>query len=421
MRRVLKLPAYRPLLAAYTLNELAWAIGTVALAFLVYHRTHSAIGATAFFLCSQFVPALLGPMLVARLDKAPPRRTLPALYALDCVAFLLLAWIASHFSLAPLLVLTAVDGIVALAARSLARATTVSVTAPAGLLREGNAVANAAFSVCFMAGPALGGALVVAGGASAALLTNSGLFAAIVLTLAMARALPQPVRDESPSTGRVRAALAHAAERPVIRTLLSLQAAAILFFTISIPVEVVFAQRTLHAGAGGYGGLLSAWGGGAVAGAAIYARWRALPSRELIALGAGLLGIGFVVMAIAPSLAVAIVGAAIAGVGNGIEAVSARTALQEEVEPQWMAMMMSLNESMFQLVPGAGILLGGALTALFNPRVALWVGGAGSLLVTAAIWVALRPTAMRPIFTETTSGREGTGASGAPASATRHQ
>jgi predicted MFS family arabinose efflux permease len=86
-----------------------------------------------------------------------------------------------------------------------------------------------------------------------------------------------------------------------------------------------------------------------------------------------------------------------------------------------MAMMMSLNESMFQLVPGAGILLGGALTALFNPRVALWVGGAGSLLVTAAIWVALRPTAMRPIFTETTSGREGTGASGAPASATRHQ
>src|SRR5437764_3208083 len=367
MRRVLQLPGYRPLLAAYTLNELAWAIGSVALSFLVYHRTHSALGATAFFLCSQFVPGLLSPLLVARLERRPARRILPALYALDCIAFLLLAWIASNFSLAPLLVLTAIDGVIALAARSLARATTVTVTSPAGLLREGNAIANSAFSICFMAGPAVGGALVVAGGAGVAILTNSALFALIALTLAAAVALPAPTTDAISAVGRVRAALRHAARRPVIRTLLCLQAASVLFFTISIPVEVVFAQRTLHVGAGGYGGLLSAWGGGAVAGAAIYARWRHRPQRTLIALGSGLLGAGFVVMALAPTLLVAIVGAAIAGVGNGIQAVSARTALQEAVEAPWMAMMMSLNESLFQLVPGAGILLGGVLTAASGP------------------------------------------------------
>ena len=57
-------------------------------------------------------------------------------------------------------------------------------------------------------------------------------------------------------------------------------------------------------------------------------------------------------MAAAPGLAVALVGAAIAGGGNGIEAVAARTTLQEQVEPSWMAMMMSLNESMYQAVPG---------------------------------------------------------------------
>ena len=34
-------------------------------------------------------------------------------------------------------------------------------------------------------------------------------------------------------------------------------------------------------------------------------------------------------MAVAPTLAVALVGAAIAGIGNGVEAVAARTALQE--------------------------------------------------------------------------------------------
>ncbi len=393
MKRVLKLPGYRPLLAAYTLNELAWSIGSVALAFLVYRRTGSAIGAAAFFLCSQFVPALIAPMLVARLDQRPARRVLPALYALESVAFLALAWVAHHFALVPVLVLTTLDGVVAMAARSLARATTAAVTAPAGLLREGNALTNTSFSICFMAGPALGGAVVVAGGASAALLTNGGLFALIALTLALAGGLPAPTARRAPATGRVRAAISHATERPVIRTLLSLQAAGVLFFTISIPVEVVFAQHSLHAGAGGYGALLSAWGGGAVAGSAIYARWNRLPARALIAAGAGLLGAGFVVMATAPSLAVALIGSAVGGAGNGVEAVSARTALQEEVEQHWMAMMMSLNDSIFESVPGAGILLGGGIAALASPRAAFAVAGAGSLMVTAAAWLVLPPGA----------------------------
>ena len=81
VRRVLKLPAYRRLLGAYTLNELAFSIGSVALALLVYRRTGSALGATAFFLCSQFFPALVAPMVVARLDRRAPREVLPSLYA----------------------------------------------------------------------------------------------------------------------------------------------------------------------------------------------------------------------------------------------------------------------------------------------------------------------------------------------------
>ena len=141
--------------------------------------------------------------------------------------------------------------------------------------------------------------------------------------------------------------------------MLLLQAVGVLFFTISVPVEVVFAQHSLHAGAAGYGAMVSAWGAGAVAGAAIYARWRRRPSRELIAGGALSLGLGFMVMASAPTLAVAIVGAALGGVGNGLESVAARTALQEESEEQWMAMMMSLYEALFQSVPGAGMLIGG--------------------------------------------------------------
>src|SRR5207302_6524562 len=71
VRRVLGLPAYRRLLAAYTLNEVAYSIGSLALAVLVYNRTGSALAAAGYFLCAMFGPALVSPVVVARLDQRP--------------------------------------------------------------------------------------------------------------------------------------------------------------------------------------------------------------------------------------------------------------------------------------------------------------------------------------------------------------
>jgi predicted MFS family arabinose efflux permease len=390
VRKVLELPAYRRLLAAYTLNELAFSIGSLALAVLVYDRTGNAIAAAGYFLCAMFGPALLSPAIVARLDQRSSRPVLVGLYGLEAALFAVLAWVAGRFALAPVLALALIDGIIAVTARALARAATVSVTAAAGLLREANAVTNASFSVCYMLGPALGGVAVAVGGTVAALLITSGVFALIALTLTTARGLPGSVPDPTSISGRVRSALGYARRQPEVRGLLGLLAAAILFASIPIPVEVVLADHTLHGGAGGYGGLLSAWGAGAVVGSAIYARWRGLPARALIALGALCLGVGFVMMAVAPTLAVAIAGAVPAGVGNGTMFVASRTALQEAVEDRWMTLMMSLSESIIQGVPGAGILLGGALTAAAGPRAALAAGGVGSVAISFAVWVMLR-------------------------------
>jgi hypothetical protein len=423
VKPVLRIPAYRRLLAAYALNELAFMVGSVALALLVYGRTHSALGAAAFFLFAQFVPALISPLSVARLDQFPPRIVLPALYGFEAAVFVVLAWVASdHFTVVLVVALALVDGIAALTARALARAATVSVTTAAGLLREGNAVANAGFSICFMFGPGLGGALVAAGGTSLALLVDAALFGLMGLTLATARGLPEPSDVRIPARGRVRAALDYVRTRQPIRALLLLQAVAVLFFTISVPVEVVFAQHSLHAGAAGYGALLSAWGAGAVLGAAVYARWRGLPNRYLIVFGAGCLGVGFLVMAVAPTLAVAIIGAASAGIGNGVESVAVRTALQEEVEDQWMALMMSLYEALFQSVPGAGIVIGGAITSLGSPRAALAVAGLGSLGITVAAWFALAGLRAQPrarfgveAASDSASGAAAPGAPGAAA------
>jgi MFS family permease len=152
----------------------------------------------------------------------------------------------------------------------------------------------------------------------------------------------------------------------------------------------VYAQHTLKAGPGGYGALMSAWGLGAVAGSAAYARWRRRTTAILIA-GSGLsLAAGFAVLAVAPTLVVAVIGAALAGMGNGVESIAAKTAVQEQASEQWMALVMSLNDSISQLAPGLGILLGGVITALATSRVAFGVAAAGSLAFALAVPVVLR-------------------------------
>jgi hypothetical protein len=313
------------------------------------------------------------------------------LYALEALVFGALAWVAGRFTLAPVLTLTLVDGTIALTARALAQAASVSVTSDAGLLREGNALINASFSVCYMVGPALGGVAIAVGGTVTALLINSGVFALIAVTLARAVDLPGAAVDHVSMRGRLGSALRYVRSQPHVRALLELQVVTWLFVSIPIPVEVVLADHTLHGGPGGYGALLSAWGAGAVVGSAIYARWRALHPRTLISLGAACLGSGFVVMAVAPSLTVAIAGAAVAGIGNGTMFVSSRTALQESAHERWMALTMSLNESIIEGMPGAGILIGGAVAAAAGPRLALAVGGIGAIATSFAVWVMLRP------------------------------
>jgi predicted MFS family arabinose efflux permease len=394
VKSVLRLPAFRRLLGAYVLNELGWSVGTLALALLVYRRTGSAIGSTGFFLCSQVLPALLSPPLVAVLDRRAPNRLLPGLYVLEAILFAVLAWMTSRFSLAPVLILALLDGVVAITARAMAAAVRVQVLKPLDLVPEGNVVVNSAFAICFMAGPLLGGAVVVAGGTIAALLANCGLFAFMGLVLATG-GLPRGSREEGQASGRLRGALAYTRRDRTLRNLLVLQGVGLACFTISVPVEVVYAQHALHAGAGGYGALLSVWGAGAVGGSIVMARWRRRSTGILIAGSALALGLGFGVMAVAPSLAVAIAGAAVAGIGNGIESTAAQTAVQERASEEWMAVIMSLNQSIAQLAPGVGILLGGVIAALASARVALGVAGAGSMLFAVAAVIVLRPSLPR--------------------------
>jgi MFS family permease len=390
----LRVTAFRRLLLAYVLNELAWSVGTLALSVLVFRRTGDALGTTAFFFCAQFLPALMSPALVARLDRSAPRRVLPALYVLEALLFGVLAYMTHHFALVPVLALALADGVIAAAARSLATASRTEILKARDMLQEGNAIAGFGFSGAFMLGPVLGGAVVAAGGTVAALLVNCGLFAVVAFFLALT-ALPGAKAEPGSVWERLRSGIGHVRSDPVLNRLLLIQAVGLCLFTITIPIEVVYAQHTLHAGAGGYGLLMGVWGAGAVAGSVVYARFRRRSAPLLITGSALALALGFTVMTIAPSLAVALLGAAVAGAGNSLEWVAWRTAVQERTPDRWMALLMSLTDSMSMLAPGVGIVLGGIIAELASARAAFGVAGAGSFLFAAAVPYAFRQAGAR--------------------------
>jgi MFS family permease len=359
------------------------------LSLLVYRRTGSAIGSAGFFLCSQFLPALVSPPLVARLDRAAGRIVLPILYAVEALLFGALAYLVHHFALLPVLLLALADGAIAATARSLATAARIEILRPKDLLHEGNAMASFGFSGAFMAGPVIGGAVVAAGGTLAAMLVNCGLFATVAVFLAIT-ALPGAKTDPGSAWSRLGRGLAHVRSDAVLARLLVMQAIGLCIFTITIPVEVVYAQRTLHAGASGYGLLLGVWGAGAVAGSVVYARFRRRSAPALIAGSALALAAGFAVITAAPSLVVALCGAAVAGAGNSVEWVAWRTAIQERTPDRWMALLMSLADSMSMLAPGVGIVAGGLITQFTSSRVAFGVAAGGSFLFAVAVPFAFR-------------------------------
>ena len=91
LRAALVSAEFRALLISYVINRAGDVVGALALAVVVLAATGSALATAALFLATQFVPGLIGPGIVARIDRAAPGRILPALYVVECVLFLLLA------------------------------------------------------------------------------------------------------------------------------------------------------------------------------------------------------------------------------------------------------------------------------------------------------------------------------------------
>jgi MFS family permease len=381
LRAPLRRPLFRRLAATYAVNELGDWMGIIALSVLVFDRTGSALATSGLFLGTRFLPAFLAPLLVTRAERSSPNLALPLMYCGEAAAFGGLALLVAHFSLAGVIALAAVDGILAVSTRALTRTVVASLLTPSGELRAGNALLNIAFTGGAAAGPAMAGLVVAGFGVQAALLLDAASFCAIAWLIATAGKLPRAEPEPGRMRERVRAGLAYIRDQKTLRGLLTAQGAAFVFFAAVLPVEVIYAKETLGASDSGYGLLLASWGGGMVLGSLVFAYARRAPLPLLLFFSTLAVGAGYLGMAAAPTLAVACAAATLGGGGNGVQWVAAISAVQELTPPDMQARVMSVLESIGAAMPGVGFLLGGLIASRQSPRATFLVAGIGVIAI----------------------------------------
>ncbi|HEU5252870.1 MAG TPA: MFS transporter [Solirubrobacterales bacterium] len=378
----LRRPLFRRLAASYAINELGDWMGIIALSVLVFDRTESALATAALFLGTRFLPALLAPVLVTQAEKPPPRYALPVIYCGEAAAFGGLALLAGgSFSLAPVIVLAAVDGALALAGRALTRAVVATDLEPRGELRAGNALLNIAFTGGSAIGPALAGLIVAGFGVQSALLLDAVSFYLIACILFTAGSMPQAEPEPGRMRDRVRAGIAYIRGQTVLRRLLTAQGLAFVFFAAVLPVEVVYVKETLGSNDTGYGLMLACWGAGMVAGSLLFARLRQARLATLLFFSTLAVGAGYLGLAAAPTLAVACLASVLGGAGNGVQWVAAISAVQEMTAESMLARVMSVLESIGAAMPGVGFAVGGVIATVLSPRMTFLVAGAGVIAI----------------------------------------
>jgi predicted MFS family arabinose efflux permease len=255
---------------------------------------------------------------------------------------------------------------------------------PDAELQAGNALAMGGAQLAVLIGPALGGALVATSGPASAFLLDAVTFAGSVLTLVRIRAARMPGLATAPAdadAGAVGPTLRRFVRtQPVLWIILLVTVAANLgsgaIDGVALPA---LAHGPLHAGAAGYGGLLAAFGGGALLGTLIAGSRQV--GRPAVVASVAFLG-SAAMMAIVPSFGGALAaGAALAvcGVLNGAGNVLTVTAFQRWAPPALIGRLMGLLLlASFGIYP-VSVLLGGIVVHSF---------GAGTMFPLAAALLA---------------------------------
>ena len=273
----------------------------------------------------------------------------------------------------------------------------VPVLAGEDRLVKANGLMEASRYAGYAAGPLVAASIAAAADVRVALLVNAASFLAIAVAAARIRT-PRPPRAgrAARAAQRARDGFTYLWDDAVLRPTLAASAAALLFISASMTIEVFYVTEVLDAGEVGYALVFVAWMAGMVAGAmglAPRVPGRAVPTVALIALGVQGAGMaGQTVWAVLPA---ALLGYLVGGTGHGVKNTLLRSLIQERVPAGVHGRAFAAWNAARNAAEVAALAAGGLLVAGIGARTALLIAGLGPVLAAAAGLTVLHRTPAR--------------------------
>jgi MFS family permease len=386
-------PRARLFFGALAQSSLGTGAAYVALLVLAYERFHSP-WAIALVLLADFLPAIfLGPVLGSAVDRWSRRGCAVVADVLRAAAFVGIAAVGS-FPATVALALLAGLGTALFKPAALAGLPTLvrkeSVSAATGLYGAIN-------DIGYIGGPALAAPFLAAFGPRVLLVANGVTFvisAAVVARLPFGAAVPRESSAGESTRSLLRETrdgLRATAGMPGIRVLVTASATAMFFGGIWNVVELPFATNALGTGASGYSILVAVLGAGVVAGSLYGSRGGQAPLLKRHYLqGLLISGLGGIAVSLMPTLGLALVPLAIAGLGNGLWVVEERLLIQSQVPAAFQGRVFGLAEGAVAGGVALAFITGGALTELVGERPLILATGVGEVALAAIAATSLR-------------------------------
>ena len=377
-------------LGALASNTGSW-VQNLAVPYVLYQVTESAfwVGLATF---TQFVPVmLLGPLAGSIADRFDRRKVLLTTQSLMALAALALwaAWASGVRSPGAILALVAVAGVFG-GINIPSWQSFVNDLVPRDDLLSAVTLNSLQFNAARALGPGIAGILLASLGPSWAFFLN-GISFVFVLGALLAVRNRQVALETALSGGflrQFRRAMAYTRRQPGI--LIGI-VVAILVGGLGNPVfqfTVVFAAEVYDVGPLGLSLLNVSLGLGAVLAAPLVSGWD-VSRADLVRWGLLVYGGAIVAFAVAPVYVVGLLALVVVGGGFLVVISSTNTSVQVIVADHMRGRVMALRIMAFTGAYPLGALLQGSLSDLIGARPT--VAGAGTILVAAAVVLALRP------------------------------
>lgn len=377
----------RLLFGAQVVSFLGDWFADVALLGLVLDLTHSSIAASLVLVASMLPVFLMTPLAGPAVDHLDRRKLIVGVSALQCLAALLLLGVGPGEVWLAFVARGAISALGAFVAPASQAAIPNLVDEED--LAKANALLGSVWGAMLAAGAAIGGAFTVAFGRNASFVADAVTFVvAGALVFAIRRPMSaraggnRPARRVKP-IGDTIEALRYAHGNRDVRYLLFSKTGLGLAGGV-VPLLAVYGKEVFHGGDAAIGILLAARGFGALIGPMVAGRATTKGVAGILGacgIAAIVYGGGYTVVAVAPVLAIAFVGAFVAHLGGGAQWTLSNIGLQIAVPDELRGRIFAADFALVTLSMSASMLLSGWGASHFGARPVTLV-----LAAIAALW-----------------------------------